>query len=118
MLRKYGLDHDSAMRIASSRKKYWRLSSTHEVHRALQQNVSASGVIITNPTRRDGLRKILNRRVRNRTLGGERTNNQVMIILLLICPKRADDILKASMEYQSTDYKRRYISWKTMIAMK
>ena len=26
--------------------------------------------------------------------------------------KRADDILKASMEYQSTDYKRRYISWK------
>ena len=28
------------------------------------------------------------------------------------CPKRADDILKASMEYQSTDYKRRYISWK------
>ncbi|HDB8895493.1 TPA: group II intron reverse transcriptase/maturase, partial [Staphylococcus aureus] len=35
MLRKYGLDHDSAMRIASSRKKYWRLSSTHEVHRAL-----------------------------------------------------------------------------------
>lgn len=30
------------------------------------------------------------------------------------CPKRADDILKASMEYQSTDYKRRYISWKEM----
>ncbi|MEN0145993.1 hypothetical protein AAGX82_13710, partial [Staphylococcus aureus] len=30
------------------------------------------------------------------------------------CPKRADDILKASMEYQSTDYKRRYISWKIM----
>ncbi|HDH0947771.1 TPA: hypothetical protein PIL14_002654 [Staphylococcus aureus] len=27
-------------------------------------------------------------------------------------------MLKASMEYQSTDYKRRYISWKTMIAMK
>lgn len=35
MLRKYGLDHDSAMRIANSRKKYWRLSNTHEVHRAL-----------------------------------------------------------------------------------
>ncbi|HCZ1613959.1 TPA: hypothetical protein O2O44_000036 [Staphylococcus aureus] len=30
------------------------------------------------------------------------------------CPKCADDILKASMEYQSTDYKRRYISWKEM----
>ncbi|QSY55026.1 group II intron reverse transcriptase/maturase [Staphylococcus simiae] len=35
MLRKYGLDHKSAMKIANSRKKYWRLSSTHEVHRAL-----------------------------------------------------------------------------------
>ncbi|MCL9695200.1 reverse transcriptase [Staphylococcus aureus] len=35
MLRKYGLNHDSAMRIASSRKKYWRLSSTHEVQRAI-----------------------------------------------------------------------------------
>nr|WP_242685738.1 group II intron maturase-specific domain-containing protein [Staphylococcus simiae] len=35
MLRKYGLDHNSAMKIANSRKKYWRLSSTHEVHRAL-----------------------------------------------------------------------------------
>lgn len=34
-LRQYGLDHDSAMRIAQSRKKYWRLSNTHEVHRAL-----------------------------------------------------------------------------------
>lgn len=34
-LRQYGLEHDSAMRIAQSRKKYWRLSSTHEVHRAL-----------------------------------------------------------------------------------
>ncbi|GJF48125.1 hypothetical protein SASK001_11210 [Staphylococcus argenteus] len=35
MLRKYGLDQDSAMRIASSRKKYWCLSSTHEVYVAL-----------------------------------------------------------------------------------
>ncbi|WP_446451269.1 group II intron maturase-specific domain-containing protein [Tuanshanicoccus lijuaniae] len=34
-LMKYGLDIDSAKRIASSRKKYWRLSCTHEVHRAL-----------------------------------------------------------------------------------
>ncbi len=32
--------------------------------------------------------------------------------VIFYCPKRADDILKASMEYQSTDYKRRYISWK------
>ncbi|HCD1988394.1 TPA: hypothetical protein PIX32_001686 [Staphylococcus aureus] len=33
---------------------------------------------------------------------------------IFYCPKRADDILKASMEYQSTDYKRRYISWEIM----
>lgn len=38
MFRKYGLDHNSAMRIANSRKKYWRLSNTHEVHRALTTN--------------------------------------------------------------------------------
>lgn len=31
----YGLDLDSAKRIAFSRKKYWRLSRTPEVHRAL-----------------------------------------------------------------------------------
>ncbi|HAR6591554.1 TPA: group II intron reverse transcriptase/maturase [Staphylococcus pseudintermedius] len=35
MLRQYGFDHRSAMKIAQSRKKYWRLSNTHEVHRAL-----------------------------------------------------------------------------------
>lgn len=35
MLKKYGLDLDSAKRIAFSRKKYWRLSCTPEVHRAL-----------------------------------------------------------------------------------
>ncbi|UXS30500.1 reverse transcriptase domain-containing protein [Staphylococcus delphini] len=35
MLRQYGLDHRSAMKIAQSRKKYWRLSNTYEVHRAL-----------------------------------------------------------------------------------
>lgn len=34
-LKKLGLDLDSAKRIAFSRKKYWRLSCTPEVHRAL-----------------------------------------------------------------------------------
>ncbi|PXA63673.1 group II intron reverse transcriptase/maturase, partial [Staphylococcus pseudintermedius] len=29
------LYHRSTMKIAQSRKKYWRLSNTHEVHRAL-----------------------------------------------------------------------------------
>nr|WP_252456123.1 group II intron maturase-specific domain-containing protein [Macrococcus canis] len=33
-LMKCGLDIDSAKRIAYSRKKYWRLSKTPEVHRA------------------------------------------------------------------------------------
>lgn len=32
---KYGLDIDSARRIGFSRKKYWRLSCTSEVHRAI-----------------------------------------------------------------------------------
>lgn len=31
----YGLDIDSAKQIGFSRKKYWRLSRTHEVHRGL-----------------------------------------------------------------------------------
>lgn len=35
MLRKYGLDEKSAMRIAQSRKKYWRLSKTQGIHRAI-----------------------------------------------------------------------------------
>ena len=34
-LKSYGLDLDSAKRIAFSRKKYWRLSKTPEVHRAI-----------------------------------------------------------------------------------
>lgn len=34
-LQSYGLDLDSAKRIGFSRKKYWRLSKTREVHRAL-----------------------------------------------------------------------------------
>ena len=34
-LKQLGLDEDSAKRIAFSRKKYWRLSCTPEVHRAI-----------------------------------------------------------------------------------
>ncbi|WP_459771314.1 group II intron maturase-specific domain-containing protein, partial [Alkalibacterium sp. s-m-28] len=34
-LERLGLDIDSAKRIGFSRKKYWRLSKTPEVHRAL-----------------------------------------------------------------------------------
>ncbi len=34
-LKSYGLDLDSAKRIAFSRKKYWRLAKTPEVHRAI-----------------------------------------------------------------------------------
>ncbi len=33
--KKYGLARDSEISIAYSRKKYWRLSSTKEVYRAL-----------------------------------------------------------------------------------
>ncbi|PWZ61111.1 reverse transcriptase [Staphylococcus pseudintermedius] len=46
MLRQYGLDHRSAMKIAQSRKKYWRFSNTHEGHRALTtKKIHKRGVI-------------------------------------------------------------------------
>ena len=35
MLERYGLDADGARRIAYSRKKYWHLSKTEEVHHVL-----------------------------------------------------------------------------------
>lgn len=35
MLRKYGIDHDEATRLANSRKGYWRISSTEIIHRAI-----------------------------------------------------------------------------------
>ncbi len=35
MLRKYGIDHDDAMKLANSRKGYWRISKSEIIHRAL-----------------------------------------------------------------------------------
>ncbi|WP_231293245.1 MULTISPECIES: group II intron maturase-specific domain-containing protein [unclassified Sporosarcina] len=35
MLRKYGIDHEDAMRLANSRKGYWRVSRTMTFHRAI-----------------------------------------------------------------------------------
>ncbi len=34
-LRKYGIDHEDAMRLANSRKGYWRISKTPAFHRAI-----------------------------------------------------------------------------------
>lgn len=34
-LRQYGIDHDDAMKIAYSRKGYWRLSRNEIIHRAI-----------------------------------------------------------------------------------
>jgi hypothetical protein len=34
-LRKYGIDHEDAMRLANSRKGYWRISRTEILHRAI-----------------------------------------------------------------------------------
>ncbi|MEG0474008.1 MAG: group II intron maturase-specific domain-containing protein, partial [Solibacillus sp.] len=34
-LRQYGIDHDDAMKMAYSRKGYWRLSKSAVLHRAL-----------------------------------------------------------------------------------
>lgn len=35
MLRKYEIDHDNAMKLANSRKGYWRLSKSETIHRAI-----------------------------------------------------------------------------------
>jgi len=35
MLRKYGIDHDDAMKLANSRKGYWRISCSEIIHRAI-----------------------------------------------------------------------------------
>jgi hypothetical protein len=35
MLRKYGIDHEDAMKLANSRKGYWRISRTEILHRAI-----------------------------------------------------------------------------------
>lgn len=34
-LRKYGIDHDDAMKFSNSRKGYWRLSRSEIIHRAI-----------------------------------------------------------------------------------
>jgi Group II intron, maturase-specific domain len=34
-LRKYGIDQDNAMKLANSRKGYWRVSKNEIIHRAL-----------------------------------------------------------------------------------
>ena len=34
-LRQYGIDHDNAMKMANSRKGYWRLSRSEILHRAI-----------------------------------------------------------------------------------
>lgn len=35
MLRKYGIDHDDAMKLANSRKGYWRISRSKILHQAI-----------------------------------------------------------------------------------
>ena len=34
-LRQYGIEHDEAMKIANSRKGYWRISRSETLHRAI-----------------------------------------------------------------------------------
>lgn len=34
-LRQYGIEHDEAMRVANSRKGYWRISRSETLHRAI-----------------------------------------------------------------------------------
>jgi len=35
MLRKYGINHDEAMKVANSRKGYWRISCSETIHQAI-----------------------------------------------------------------------------------
>lgn len=35
MLRRYGINHDDAMKLANSRKGYWRASKNDIIHRAI-----------------------------------------------------------------------------------
>lgn len=35
MLCKYGIDHENAIKLANSRKGYWRVSKSETIHRAL-----------------------------------------------------------------------------------
>lgn len=35
MLRKYGIGHEDAMKLANSRKGYWRISRSEILHRAI-----------------------------------------------------------------------------------
>ncbi|WP_329602848.1 group II intron maturase-specific domain-containing protein [Terrilactibacillus tamarindi] len=35
MLRKYGINHDEAMKLANSRKGYWRISKSEILHQAI-----------------------------------------------------------------------------------
>jgi len=35
MLRKYGINHDDAMKLANSRKGYWRISRSEILHQAI-----------------------------------------------------------------------------------
>jgi hypothetical protein len=35
MLRKYGINHDDAMKLANSRKGYWRVSRSETLHQAI-----------------------------------------------------------------------------------
>lgn len=35
MLRKYGIEHNEAMKLANTRKGYWRISCSEIIHRAI-----------------------------------------------------------------------------------
>ncbi|MDF0052542.1 hypothetical protein O0C63_12220 [Staphylococcus pseudintermedius] len=84
MLRQYGLDHRSAMKIAQSRKKYWRLSNTHEVHRALTTKQLYKWGLIPLAHLQSWLTQDIEPPITEPYARWcERTNSQLMAILLL-----------------------------------
>ena len=43
-LRQYGIEHDEAMKIANSRKGYWRISRSETLHRAITKKLIKWGL--------------------------------------------------------------------------
>ena len=71
-LRQYGIEHDEAMKIANSRKGYWRISRSETLHRAITKEKLIKWGLKDLSQLYEQRYKRLNRRIRNRTYGGVR----------------------------------------------
>src|SRR5690625_875164 len=73
MLRRYGINHDDAMKLSNTRKGYWRASLNGIIHRAItNKRLIKWGLKDISTIYELRILKRLNRRIRNRTYGGVR----------------------------------------------